>query len=136
VPGNFVSHKVYGPLLIKQLHEHTSARFDCTVRMPDAKEWISPLSGAGARSFSFSLKDVFDSDEKIMAETIFEMSHLIKESNMKTGVVLDDGDDVQILKPFLEANIMDSVMITSTPSDSSDPETGIMNAVDKIQWLR
>ena len=100
--------------------------------MPDVKEWISPLSGAGARSFSFSLKDVFDSDEKIMAETIFEMSHLIKDANMKTGVLLDDGDDVQTLKPFLEANIMDSVMITSTPSDSSDPETGIVNAVYKI----
>jgi pentose-5-phosphate-3-epimerase len=81
----------------------TGANFECNVRMPDPKSWIEGLKNAGVNTFTFHLEDIFDSDEKVLADKIFEMSNLIKEANMKVGISFDVTNDAHFLMPFLEA---------------------------------
>lgn len=91
--GNFVPNITIGPAVIKALRPHSKAFFDVHIMVCDPLFWIEPFANAGADGITFHVEatgrpgDVID---------------LIRSYNIKTGITLKPGTNIELVEPFLE----------------------------------
>jgi ribulose-phosphate 3-epimerase len=143
--GNFVPNLTWGPPFIKALRSVTDAHFDCHVMITNPIEWVDTLAEVGADTFTFHLEAMYDKDadgEEIYDPEIcnaktFKMIDKIKNASrpMRVGMTIRTDTPVERLKPFLDAGLVEVVMIMTIPLGFGGQKFNA-DMMTKVSWLR
>lgn len=121
--GHFVPNITIGPLIVEAIRPVTSLPLDVHLMISDPDQYIPEFAKAGA-----SIITVHQEACTHLHRTL----QLIKDNNVKSGVVVNPGTPIEMIKPVLTE--IDLVLVM-TVNPGFGGQSFIHAAVDKIKQL-
>ncbi|HLQ74637.1 MAG TPA: ribulose-phosphate 3-epimerase [Alloiococcus sp.] len=121
--GSFVPNITFGPNIVEAIRPHTSLPLDVHLMIDDPERYIADFAKAGADYISVQVEST---------NHIHRAIQLIKEQNVKAGVVINPGTPVDSIIPVLEE--VDFVLVMSV-NPGFGGQKFIEYSLDKIKYL-
>lgn len=121
--GSFVPNITFGPNIVEAIRPHTSLPLDVHLMIDDPERYIADFAKAGADYISVQVEST---------NHIHRAIQLIKEQNVKAGVVINPGTPVDSIIPVLEE--VDFVLVMSV-NPGFGGQKFIDYSLDKIKRL-
>ncbi|SDW01944.1 ribulose-phosphate 3-epimerase [Marininema mesophilum] len=118
--GKFVPNITIGPLIVKAIRPHTELPLDVHLMIEEPDRYIPAFAEAGADYISVHME---------VCRHLHRTIHLIKESGVKAGVVLNPATSAETLEPIL-ADLDYILLMTVNPGFGG--QAFIPSVVDKI----
>jgi ribulose-phosphate 3-epimerase len=103
--GHYIPEILFFPDLVKAIRPHTNVTFEVHLMTKETEKFIMPFIEVGADAVDVHLDACKDG---------FKAVQTIKSQGKKAGVVLAPDDDIKILMPLLEQNLLDIVVCLGT----------------------
>lgn len=121
--GSFVPNITFGPNIVEAIRPHTSLPLDVHLMIDDPERYITDFAKAGADYISVQVEST---------NHIHRAIQLIKEQNVKAGVVINPGTPVDSIIPVLEE--VDFVLVMSV-NPGFGGQKFIEYSLEKITYL-
>lgn len=121
--GSFVPNITFGPNIVEAIRPHTSLPLDVHLMIDDPERYIADFAKAGADYISVQVEST---------NHIHRAIQLIKEQNVKAGVVINPGTPVDSIIPVLEE--VDFVLVMSV-NPGFGGQKFIEYSLEKIKYL-
>lgn len=123
--GHFVPNISWGAPVIKCLRKHTpKAFFDVHMMVSEPEKWVQDIADAGGDQFTFHLEAT--NDPKALIEQI-------RKANMKVGVAIKPGTEVEHVFPLV--HLVDMVLVM-TVEPGFGGQVFMANMMPKVELLR
>ncbi|KAL0586993.1 hypothetical protein ABG067_003333 [Albugo candida] len=123
--GHFVPNISWGAPVIKCLGKHTpKAFFDVHMMVSEPEKWVQDIADAGGDQFTFHLEAT--NDPKALIEQI-------RKANMKVGVAIKPGTEVEHVFPLV--HLVDMVLVM-TVEPGFGGQVFMANMMPKVELLR
>lgn len=122
--GRFVPNISFGLPVLEAIRPITTVPIDCHLMVEEPSKQIPLFAQAGADYISIHLEATSHIDRDLS---------LIKEYGSKTGVVINPGTAVELLKPILHR--VDMVLVM-TVNPGFGGQSFISEVSDKVDWLK
>lgn len=115
--GHFVPNLTLGPPVIKSLRKHTPLYLDCHFMVSDPARWVKDCAAAGCDMYTFHLEAVLGrlgddgSGVQHPADAVAQLCRDVRAAGMHAGIALKPGTGVQHVVPYVEAGLVDMVLI-------------------------
>eukprot|EP01095_Lingulamoeba_sp_RSL-Kostka_P007960 TRINITY_DN25_c2_g2_i1.p1 TRINITY_DN25_c2_g2~~TRINITY_DN25_c2_g2_i1.p1 ORF type:complete len:227 (+),score=87.80 TRINITY_DN25_c2_g2_i1:133-813(+) len=127
--GHFCPNLTIGAPVIKSLRKHTNAYLDCHLMVTNPDAWFDDFKNAGASGFTFHIEATGVNGGRNLAQKIKN------ESEMKVGIAVKPGTDVEQLFPLIDDGLVDMVLVMSVEPGFSG-QLFMPEVVSKIEVLR
>ncbi|MDO4542282.1 MAG: ribulose-phosphate 3-epimerase [Bacillota bacterium] len=121
---HFVPNLTFGAGVVKSLRPYSSLVFDAHLMVTEPEKYISDFQKAGADYFTFHYEAI---DEPLKTLTA------IKNADMKPGISVKPGTEVEALEPFLSQ--VDLVLIMSVEPGFGGQKF-MAEVLNKVKWLK
>lgn len=121
--GSFVPNITFGPNIVEAIRPHTSLPLDVHLMIDNPERYIGEFAKAGADYISVQVEST---------KHIHRAIQMIKDYNVKVGVVLNPGTPVEAILPVL--NEVDLVLVMSV-NPGFGGQAFIPYSLDKIHYL-
>ena len=121
--GSFVPNITFGPNVVEAIRPHTSLPLDVHLMIDNPERYIADFAKAGADYISVQAEST---------NHIHRAIQIIKEQNIKAGVVINPGTSVDSIIPVLET--VDYVLVMSV-NPGFGGQKFINYSLDKIKQL-
>lgn len=125
--GHFVPNLSFGPDICKQIRLNSDLFMDVHIMVNDPNYFSKVFIDAGANLITFHLEACSNDEE------IIQIINKIHANNVKVGLSIKPGTDVNDLLPYLDK--IDLVLIMSV-NPGYGGQSFMVEAIDKIQILR
>lgn len=123
--GHFVPNISWGAPVIKCLRKHTpKAFFDVHMMVSEPEKWVQDIADAGGDQFTFHIEAT--NDPKALIEQI-------RKANMKVGVAIKPGTEVEHVFPLV--HLVDMVLVM-TVEPGFGGQVFMANMMPKVELLR
>lgn len=122
--GHFVPNLTFGAPVIKKLRPHTKLPFDVHLMVEHPEQYIDAMKNAGADMVSFHVEAAPHADRVV---------HMIKDMEMKAGIVLNPSTSLHTLDYLLD--IVDYVLLMSV-NPGFGGQSFIPYTMEKVKALK
>ncbi|GBF91932.1 ribulose-phosphate 3-epimerase [Raphidocelis subcapitata] len=112
--GHFVPNLTLGAPVVACLRKHSRAYFDCHLMVSEPAKWIDDFAKAGANMFTFHLEAAADPAALSAAEAhpaVADVARAVRAAGMEVGIALKPETAVELVMPYVEAGLVDMVLI-------------------------
>ncbi|WP_208558727.1 ribulose-phosphate 3-epimerase [Marinilactibacillus kalidii] len=121
--GHFVPNITFGYNVVEAIRPHTSLPLDCHLMIENPEDYIHSFAKAGADYISVHVEST---------PHIHRAVQLIKNNDVKAGIVINPGTPVETIKPLLH---MVDMILVMTVNPGFGGQSFIPETIDKIEWL-